>query len=215
MLFTKEDIHKMDGVKRLKLINSVTGIKPANLLGTISNDGKTNVAIFSSVVHLGSHPALLGFIVRQRGDVPRHSYNNIIENGQYTINHIHTDFIKQAHYTSGKFETDVSEFSRCGLTEEYLDSFKAPFVKESNFKMGMTFKEEIEIQSNGTSMIIGEISRLILPDEACDADDINLEHTNSIGVSGLNSYYCLQKIAEHPYVRVEEVPEFFELKKLL
>jgi flavin reductase (DIM6/NTAB) family NADH-FMN oxidoreductase RutF len=210
MIFNKEDIQQMDRVKRLKLINSVTGIKPANLLGSISSDGKTNVAIFSSVIHLGSHPALLGFIVRQRGDVPRHSYNNIIKNGEYTINHIHPDFIKRAHYTSGKFDESVSEFSRCGLTEEYLDGFKAPFVKESNFKMGMTFKEEIEIQSNGTSLIIGEVSRLIIPEEAFNANDINLEQTNSVGISGLNSYYSLQKIAEHPYVRVDEVPEFFQ-----
>jgi len=210
MIFNKEDIQQMDRVKRLKLINSVTGIKPANLLGSISSDGKTNVAIFSSVIHLGSHPALLGFIVRQRGDVPRHSYNNIIKNGEYTINHIHPDFIKRAHYTSGKFDESISEFNRCGLTEEYLDGFKAPFVKESNFKMGMTFKEEIEIQSNGTSLIIGEVSRLIIPEEAFNANDINLEQTNSVGISGLNSYYSLQKIAEHPYVRVDEVPEFFQ-----
>ena len=68
MHYNKQDISDWDRVLRLKIINSVTGIKPANLIGTIGNNGITNLAIFSSVVHLGSRPALLGFISRPRTD---------------------------------------------------------------------------------------------------------------------------------------------------
>ena len=62
--FTKKNILEMDKVKRLNIVNSITGIKPGNLIGTISNDNFPNLAIFSSIVHLGSNPALLGFILR-------------------------------------------------------------------------------------------------------------------------------------------------------
>ena len=64
MQYTKKDIAEMDRIQRIKYINSVSGIKPANLIGTISGGGQTNLAIFSSVFHLGSDPALLGFITR-------------------------------------------------------------------------------------------------------------------------------------------------------
>ena len=57
-------IQDMDRVKRLNLINSITGISPANLVGTISNDLTENLSIFSSVVHIGSNPPLMGFILR-------------------------------------------------------------------------------------------------------------------------------------------------------
>ena len=64
MQYTKEDIAALDRISRLKIINSVTGVKPANLIGTINKRGITNLAVFSSVVHLGSNPALLGLISR-------------------------------------------------------------------------------------------------------------------------------------------------------
>jgi flavin reductase (DIM6/NTAB) family NADH-FMN oxidoreductase RutF len=208
MKYSKQDIADLDRITRLKIINSATGIKPANLIGTISNNGETNVAVFSSVVHLGSNPPLLGFITRPRTKKVGHTIQNIKENGEYTINHIHPEFTKQAHYTSAKFDMSISEFDRCGLTEEYIDDFKAPFVKESDFKMGLRFKELIPIPLNGTTLVIGEIEYLLLPDTAISNRDVDLEQTNSVGISGLNSYYELRKIATYPYVRVNEVPAF-------
>lgn len=208
MIYTKKDIEELDTVTRLKIINSVTGIKPANLIGTINKEGQTNLAIFSSIVHMGSNPSLLGFISRPQADDSGHTYKNIKENGCYTINHIHPAFIKQAHYTSAKFKADISEFERCNLNEEYNDNFKAPFVKESTFKMGMSFKQAIDIELNGTLLIIGEVEHLIIPDNAIVDNDIDLEITNSVGISGLNSYYTLNKIEKHPYVRINAVPKF-------
>jgi len=209
MHYTKQQIEKMERIKRLKIINAVSGIKPANLIGTVSDEGKTNVAIFSSVVHLGSDPALMGFIMRPVGEVPRHTYENILQNGQYTINHIHQTFIKNAHYTSAKLDRGDSEFLRCGLTEEFLEEFNAPFVKESKLKIGLQFLEAINIRLNGTILIVGEIKHLVVPEELIGNDlDLDLSLVNTVGISGLNTYYSLEKIAEYPYVRASEMPDF-------
>ena len=209
MHLTKKDLQETDRVKKLNIINSITGIKPANLIGTVSKDNISNVAIFSSIVHLGSNPALIGFIVRPTGEVPRNTYGNILENGHYTINHVGETFVKNAQYTPAKFDSDVSEFDTCGLTEEYLFDFKAPFVKESPIKMGMKYLESIPIERNGTILVIGEVEHLIMPEEAVSNKGyINLETAEVAGISGLNSYYKLEKIGSFPYARVEEVPEF-------
>lgn len=208
MHYTQHDIAALDRVTRLTLINSVTGIKPANLIGTIHPDGQTNLAIFSSVVHLGSDPALLGFIVRPTGEVPRHTYSNILQNQVYTINHIHPEFTKNAHYTSAKFDAAISEFERCGFTAEFIDGFAAPFVQESQFKIGMRFKEAIPIPLNGTLLMIGEIVHLLLPETGLTEGDVDLEATRGVGISGLNRYYTLKKLDRYPYARVHEVPEF-------
>ena len=208
MIYTKKDIEQLDRISRLKLINAVTGIKPANLIGSINGDGLSNLAIFSSVVHLGSNPALLGFISRPQTQEVGHTLRNIKENGSYTINHIHPGFVKNAHYTSAKFNEEVSEFEYCGLTQEYHKDILAPFVKQSTFKMGLQFIETLEIKHNGTVMVIGEIQKLIIDNSAVVEGDIDLEASNSIGISGLNSYYELKKIAQFPYARIEELPNF-------
>ena len=209
MHLTKKDIKELDKNKRLNIINSITGIKPANLIGTVSENKVSNLAIFSSIVHLGSNPALIGFIVRPTGEVPRNTYENILANGKYTINHVNQSFIKNAHYTSAKFDKEISEFDRCGLTDEYLYDFKAPFVKESRIKIGMKYCESIPIKRNGTILVIGEVEHLILPEETLNEKGyIDLESAQVAGISGLNSYYSLEKIMSFPYVRLDEIPDF-------
>ncbi len=208
MTYSKTQLQNLDRITKLKIINAVSGIKPANLIGTVNTKGQTNLAVFSSVVHLGSNPPLLGFIARPQTSDVGHTFANIKATGVYTINHIHPDFIKKAHYTSAKFDVNTSEFERCQLTQDYQNDFKAPFVKESHFKMGLKFKEAIDIKLNGTTLVIGEIEQLIIPDDAFVDGDINLETTKGVGISGLNTYYELNKIADFPYVRLNEVPEF-------
>ena len=52
MLYSKNDIQVLDRKYRLNLINSITGIKPANLVATRSKHSQDNVSIFSSLVQL-------------------------------------------------------------------------------------------------------------------------------------------------------------------
>ena len=61
MYLNKDGIQQLEKFKRINLMNSITGISPANLIGTISNDSIENLAIFSSIVHVGSNPPLMGF----------------------------------------------------------------------------------------------------------------------------------------------------------
>lgn len=213
MHLTKNEIENLERIKRLNIINSISGIKPANLIGTISDKDESNLAIFSSVVHLGSNPGLIGFVMRPENEVRRDTFENIFGNGFYTINHVHESFIEQAHYTSAKFEKEESEFEKCGFTEEYLFDFKAPFVKESNLKIGLKFQQKVPIEINNTTLIIGSIEHLVLPEEALsDEGYIDLGLINNVGISGLNSYYKLEKTAQFPYARKHELPDFKKSK---
>lgn len=208
MLINSHEIGDLDRIYRLNLINSITGVKPANLIGSISAAGTTNLAIFSSVVHLGSDPAIIGLILRPAGHLRRDTYQNLIETGFYTINHVMPSIIERAHYTSAKFSSRISEFDSCKLTEEYLDGFTAPFVGESSVKIGLKFEEEIPIKLNGTSLIIGSIQLLAVPDDANLDGHLDLERSRAVGISGLNTYYTLKKNAQLPYARPGELPEF-------
>ncbi len=203
---TKENIREMDKIFRLNLINSVTGYKPANLIGTRSDKGINNLSIISSVIHLGSNPALLGFLLRP-ASVPRHTYNNIKENGFYTINHVHKNFIENAHYTSAKFDWDISEFEACNLTEEFREDFYAPFVQESRIKMGMRFLEEYTIKANNTIMIVGEVVSLLLPENIIRPEgDLDLNAVDDVCISGLNNYHEVKQIATFNYSRPGQSP---------
>ena len=209
MHLTKEQIQQTSRIKRLNIINSITGVKPANLIGSISENGYSNLAIFSSIVHLGSNPALLGFILRPQHEVRRDTYDNIMQTKYYTINHIPSNYVENAHYTSAKFDKEDSEFERCKFSEEYLFDFDAPFVKESRVKIGLKLEEMLPIKLNKCVMVIGSIQHLWVDDVAVEDDgQINLELLDDVGIGGLNSYYKSKRIAQFPYARVNELPDF-------
>ena len=207
--FNEEDILQMPKVKRLNIINSITGIKPANLISTIDERNRHNLAIFSSVVHLGSNPALIGFILRPQEKIRRHTYENILENGYYTINHLPNHKTLEGHYTSAKFDKETSEYDVCHFTPEFQHEFPVPYVKESFLKMGLKHVESIPIKYNGTVMIVGKILQVYVAKSSLSEEGyINLEEAKSVGISGLNTYYDLKKIASYPYARPHELPHF-------
>ncbi len=203
---TKHEMEAMEKVYRLNLINSLSGVKSVNLVGTISKNKITNLAIISSVIHLSSSPALLGFMQRP-ATVPRHTYANIHDTGEFSINMVNRSFTDKAHYTSAKFHDFQSEFDQCGLNAQYFSESKAPCVAESPLKILLKFEEEYLIKSSGTVLMVGSIQSVYLPENAVDAAGmIDMEGLGATGVSGLNTYYELSKIAAYPYARVGQFP---------
>lgn len=198
---TNNDIQSLEKRVRTNLINSLSGFKSANLVGTKSKDGKTNLAIISSVFHLGADPALMGMIIRP--DVsPRHTLNNIRETNFYTINHVHSDIVKQSHQTSARYPEDVSEFKACNLAEYYVDNFLAPFVSDSKIKIGLKIVDEILIEANGTHLIVGEIEHIIFNDDILLSDGtLEIQKANTVAIRGLDTYFEVSKSARFSYAK--------------
>lgn len=201
MHITRNEINEMGKVERLNLINSLGGYKQPNLIGTKGDDEVENLAIFSSVVHLGSNPPLLGMITRPNV-IPRDTYRNIKEKGVYTINMVDESIIEKAHQTSAKYKKNVSEFTAVGLEPTYLNNFKAPFVKRSNVQMAMKFVEEYPIKANGTVLIVGEIIDVHLNLNKLEEDGgLDLSKLGIVTSSGVNTYYKTKKVHKLAYAK--------------
>ncbi len=200
--FTYDELMELPSRYRGQLLNKVSGLKPANLIGTISEAGQTNLAVFNSVVHVGANPPYIGFILRPT-TVERHTYENIKETGVYTINQITTPIHQQAHQTSAKYEREISEFKAVGLQEYYHHGFRVPFVMESPIKIGLQFEEEHYIKCNDTRLVVGKVMHLLLPEAAIAEDgDVALAQLNSTVIGGLDSYYSVEPLGRYPYAIV-------------
>ena len=203
-VFNQEDIFKLNKIYRINLINSCSGFKSANLLGTISEEGITNVAVFSSVTHLGSSPPTLGFILRPT-TVPRNTHKNLKDLGYFTINHIWEDVIEDAHHTSAKYPDEISEFEMTDLEPEFKGDFKAPFVKGAPVQMNMKFIEEIYVPSNDVMLIVAQIQELYVQDELLESDGlINLSKGNVATINGLDTYAIPKFKKQLSYQRPKE-----------
>lgn len=189
MFFDEHQIEKLEKIYRVNLMNSCSGYKSANLIGTISKNGQYNLAVFSSIVHLGSNPPLLGFFLRPTEVVPRHTYLNIKEKEFYTINSIDKLNFDKAHHTSAKYPRDISEFDITGIKPKITTDFPAPFVDSSSIKIGMKFVEELKIKYNRSRLIVGKIVSLEVKDEMLNSDGfIDLCKSQIATISGCDGY---------------------------
>ncbi len=187
--------------KRARFINSLSGFKSANLIGTKDIKGQTNLSILSSAFHLGASPALIGLIFRP--DIsPRHTLDNIRQTKLCTLNHVNDEIIEHAHQTSARYPKEISEFNSCKLTEEYLHNHFAPFVEESKIKMSLRLVREIPIEENGTHLLIMSIEGVYLPKECLYEDGfVDIELAQTICVSGLDCYHDTKKICRLSYAK--------------
>lgn len=198
--FSSNDISNMEKRYRTNFINSLSGYKSANLIGTVSPTGISNLAIFSSVVHLGADPALVGFINRPHS-VERQTLENIYATGYYTINHVNESFYTAAHQTSARYAADVSEFEATGLTEQY-STLDAPYVAESTIKYGVKYLGKQEIEYNQTVLIIGEIIEVYCDQKYLEKDGkIDLVRAQSVAVSGLDEYHHTNSLGRQAYAK--------------
>ena len=204
---TATDIQAFERIYRLNLVNGLPGFKPANLVGTTTPEGQTNLAIFSSAIHLGSDPPVLGLVTRPT-TVPRHTYQNIQQNGGcYTLNHVPLALAAPAHYTSADFADDVSEFDACGFTAEYRDDFPAPYVAESAISIGLRLREEHPI-FNGTALLVGAVEHVYLRPEALRPDGtLDLAALGTAAVSGLDGYHAVAAPVRFGYARPGQFPQ--------
>ena len=80
-----------------------------------------------------------------------------MDNKIFTVNHVYFDNIKDAHHTSARYPSIISEFDMTGLEKEFIDDFKAPYVKSSKIKLGCKFINKYEIKENNTLLMVAEI----------------------------------------------------------
>lgn len=198
----KNDFQALSRVPRLNLINSCMGYKSANLIGTISKTGLPNLAVFSSVTHLGSDPALIGFILRPT-TVPRHTYSNIKDSKYFSVNAISESLIAKAHQTSANYPNDVNEFEVTDIEPEWKEGISIPFVKESPVQLLCKYVNEYEIKENGTIHVIASIEKIFVKEDLLSDDHwIQLDKGQVVAINGLDGYVKTELIERFPYARV-------------
>jgi len=193
------DLEQMDKLVRVQFASSLPGVKPVSLVGTRNEAGRTNLAPFSSVVHLGSNPALLGMVTRP-DTVERHTLANIVETGLYTLNHLHGDILAAGHQCAARYPREQSEFDATGLNPHEEDGFV--FVAESRLRMGLKLVDILPIEANNTRLIVGAVQCVqVPPDALADDGSIDLPGLGIIASTALDTYFEAVEVARLPYAK--------------
>ncbi|MHA7128905.1 flavin reductase family protein [Algoriphagus namhaensis] len=206
--FDHEAMMNADSFYRRNLINCLSGYKSLNLIGTQNREGKTNLAPFSQVFHVGANPPMVGILFRPHS-VQRDTLENILETKSFTLNHVTPDFCQAAHWTSARWED--SEFERTGIDSTYLDGFFAPFVAESPLKVACELIETHTLKVNDTVLLIGSIEHIYVNEKGLRADgSLDLNALETVTVSGLDEYHRGVRIARYGYAKPDKEVEILD-----
>ncbi len=211
MVIQLNDIQNFESRYRAKLINSLSGFRQVSLIGTQSKLGIANLAIFNSLIHLSANPPLWGLVFRP-DTVQRDTLDNILETGVYSINYVSSNYFQQAHQTSAKYDSNISEFEAVGFKTTYDSDFLAPFVEEATVKIAMKLEQVIPIELNGTKLLIGSIQRINLKESMLKKDGfVALNEEQIIASSGLDAYYKTELLGRLNYAQPNIKVSFLEI----
>ncbi len=205
-LFTRTQLDELDKSYRRNLINGLSGYKSLCLCATQDAEGRMNLAPMSSVIHVGAHPPLMGLLLRPHV-VPRHTLENIEQTSYFSLNHVTEATYRQAHQASARYDPEQSEFEAVGLIPQPSERLPLPYVAEAPVQIGLKLRERHLLLANSTVFIVGEIQELRLLDQAIGADGfIDLQKTQSVTVSGLDSYHRGERLARLSYAKPDRDP---------
>jgi flavin reductase (DIM6/NTAB) family NADH-FMN oxidoreductase RutF len=185
---------------RANLIQTALGFKAVMLLGTQNMDGINNLAIFNNLIHISANPPVIGVQFRP-ANMERHTLENLLSNGYFSLNQIPESHWKEAHQTSAKYDAETSEFDACGFTSEFYNNLPAPMVAESPLSMVLKFQEQIPLGTTGVTLVLGQIE--YLKSNTAPLPDGFIEPTanNIITSAGADGYYKAQKKGRLSYAR--------------
>jgi flavin reductase (DIM6/NTAB) family NADH-FMN oxidoreductase RutF len=111
--------------------------------------------------------------------------------------------IEDSHHTSANYKSDVSEFDKTNLEEDYKMDLEVPFVKNSPVQLYCKYLNEYYIKENDTIHIIASIEHLFFDDNLQHKDGwLQLDKGNIVSINGLDGY-CLPKLVDRfEYARV-------------
>lgn len=209
MILQKAEIGALPQRQRAALINSIPGFKPVVLVGTANNAGQTNLSVINSCFHIGAAPALLGMIIRPAPEgTERHTLENILETGWYTLNAMTPEMTQRGHHTSARFAREQSEFAECGFDVLWQEPVEAPFVAESPLKVGLKLAEHHPLQINGTQLLIGSVETVEFDETAYREDgSLDLHALDLVVAVGLDAYHGVGAGQRYSYAKPDHSPQ--------
>lgn len=176
-------------MKKLRKVNSRPGtlLYPVpSVMVSCGDEKENNIITVAWTGTVNSEPPIVYVSVRKS----RYSHHMIAEQGEFVINMVGADLVKEMDYCGVKSGRDVDKFEKCGLTREKADIVKAPLIAEAPVCLECKVIEVKEFPTH--DMFFGEVVAVHIAE-----DYINEDGAYDFGAMGLvtlnhGKYYKLE-----------------------
>jgi len=200
-MYDAKAVAALESVFRRNLLNTLSGPKPAWVMGTNNPDGTANFGLFSNVVHVGANPPAIGILFRPL-TVPRHSFENVFRLGAASFNLVTQDNVGAAHQLSASYPADGTELLESGVQWENDESTGLPVLKDSPVRLILEPEERHEIALNETVFVVFRIRSFEITSMLIGEDGmVDMSNAQAVSCLGLDAYLSVAPLKRFWYAK--------------
>jgi flavin reductase (DIM6/NTAB) family NADH-FMN oxidoreductase RutF len=174
------------------LLIGLVAPRPIAWVTSMDEEGRLNAAPFSSYNYLCTDPPVVGMGVMNkpgRGFVPKDTAWNIRRTGEFVVNVVTEDLLKQMNICATDFPAEMNELEMAGLTTAPSKHVKVPRIAECHAALECVEHATIEI--GRSRIVLGRVVGMYVEDQYVDVAGpyIKADELHAIGrMNGLGNY---------------------------
>ena len=174
------------------LLIGLVAPRPIALVTSMSEEGRLNAAPFSAYNYLCTDPPIVGLGVTDKpggGFVPKDTARNIRRGGEFVVNVVTEDLLREMNVCATDFPAEVDELDMAGLTTVLSSQVKVPRIHEAHAALECVEHTTLEI--GRSRIILGRVVAMYVEDAFVDPAGpyIKSEELHAVGrMNGLGAY---------------------------
>jgi len=190
---------ELDKTPHRTIYNLLIGLvapRPIAWITSMDRDGNLNAAPFSAYNYLCTDPPIVAIGVTNRPGpeaVPKDTARNIRRTGEFVINVVTEDLLRQMNITATDFPAGVNELEMAGLTAAPSATVRVPRIAQAH--AALECREHSTTEIGRSRIILGRVTamyvedRFVVPEENGAGPYIRAEELHAIGrMNGLGGY---------------------------
>ena len=181
-----------------QLLLGAVSPRPIAFVSTLDAQGHPNLAPFSWFNVVSAKPPILVFSPARRGrdNTTKHTYDNLTQLGECTVNVVSYPMTQQMVLTSTEYPEQIDEFEKSGFTKAPSQEVKPPRVSESSVQFECRVRDIVNYAEEGGAgnIVLAEVVRVHFHTHIMGEDGrIDPYRIDPIGRLGKNFYTRARK----------------------
>ena len=170
--------------------------RPIAFVTSMNDREIVNAAPYSFFnVLTGSPPLIMISVGRKKGQM-KHTAENIVRRKEFVVNLVTDDLMESMNLSSSDFPEGTSEIEKAQLTLAPSVIIRTPRIASSKVNLECVLHKHIELGSDPTDLIIGEVVQFHINDEIFSNGTIDQRKFRPIGRMGGNFYSGTNELFE-------------------
>jgi flavin reductase (DIM6/NTAB) family NADH-FMN oxidoreductase RutF len=138
-----------------RIYSTIIAPRAVFLLVSVSSDGISNIAPYSSVALVSNHPPMITVAFGTHDGVQKNTLRNIIQTKSFTLNAVPRSMSELANKSADGL-VRVDDFSRLGLVPRPFSGFACCGIEESPASIACEMINLIEIDGSESTLLIAK-----------------------------------------------------------